>query len=333
MTDTVTIMRSRTRRLAKLIRANGQVEDYDQAKTFDLATMAVSDLESMGTILRYLMNRPDLCIVRGAIADQDHSMRVRRLYHADKETGEGPTLRAADHHWIGLDVEGVGRPDDVPATDLMACAQLAIWMLPGEFHRSRCIVQASASHGIKPGCRLRLWYWASRPVSGAELTYWMRRSPVDPCLFRPAQITYTASPLFETGIDHLPTRIADIQGDPYVEVPEPDALRPPAAPERPPAARQRQGDTPAHRIIARALCRLEGATEGERHRRLRAASYTIGGLLVQAGINEAEAARVLLDAVKRAGGARVVDRNAAATIAWGLDRGRQAPLTIGGNHA
>ena len=47
-----------------------------------------------------------------------------------------------------------------------------------------------------------------------------------------------------------------------------------------------------------------------------------------AGFTAAEAEVVLLNAVKRAGGDDVNERNARATIAWGLDRGRQMPLQL-----
>jgi hypothetical protein len=330
MSDTITILRAHNRRLAKLIRADGTIVSYDSAKTFDLAQVPVEGLDHLGVILRQLLPRPDCCIVRGSVADQDRTQRVRRLYHADQKTGDDPTIRDADHQWIGLDVEGVARPDGVDAADLQSCAQLAIALLPGEFRGVRCIVQASAGHGLKAGCRLRLWFWAGHPVGGAELTYWMRRSPVDNCLFRPAQVTYTAAPIFETGHDHLPHRIADIDGANCVEVPPPDALCAPAPAAIAPAAIRRASDTSIERLIARSLFKVETASEGQRHDLLRAAARTIGGVLDQAGIGEAEVARALLDAVKRAGGAAVDERNASATIAWGLARGRQSPLQIGG---
>jgi hypothetical protein len=62
---------------------------------------------------------------------------------------------------------------------------------------------------------------------------------------------------------------------------------------------------------------------------LRAAACTLGGLMDELGFSEAEAERVLFDAVRRAGGAEVVEKNARGTIAWGLDRGRRAPLRLG----
>jgi hypothetical protein len=327
--DTITILRAQSRRLAKFFRTRGTVEVYDSAKTFDLAEVKVTDLDHLGRILRQLLDRADLCIVRGAIADPDRTSRVRRLYHPDVATGDSPTIRDTDHYWIGLDVEGVARPDDVAASDLVECARLAVALLPGEFRGVRCIVQASASHGIKEGCRLRLWYWASRPVSGTELTIWLRRSPVDACLFRPAQITYTAAPVFESGIDHLPCRIADLPGDSTVPVPAAEVLQPPKPAEVTGTSYgSRRRDTPVEQLIARSLFKVRTAGDGERHNRLRAAARTIGGVLEQSGISRAEAAGALMDAVRHAAGSDLNVRNASDAIAWGLAIGAQSPLRL-----
>jgi len=255
---------------------------------------------------------------------------VRRLIHLDTETGDLPTIRDTNRRWVGLDVEGVTRPDDIPAADLAGCAAVAIRLLPGEFHSARCIVQATSGHGLKPGSRLRLWYWANRPLSGTELSYWLRRSPVDCCLFRAAQPTYTAAPIFETGCDHLPSRMTMLDGAEMVEAPEQEQLQPAKVAPPPPRARRPASNTEVERMIAAALFKVEMAGEGQRHQRLRAAARTIGGILDQAGIGEQEAAQALYEAVRRAGGDAVDGRNAAGTIAWGLAKGRAAPLDLGG---
>jgi hypothetical protein len=285
MSDTITTLRAPYRRLAKLIRLDGTIQDYDSAMMFDMAENEVADLDHLEQILRYLLPRRDLCAVRGAIADADRTSRVRRLLHPDDKTGDVPTIKDADHYWIGLDVEGVVRPDNVDASDLISCGFLAIAQLPSEFHGARCIVQASAGHGLKPGCRLRLWFWGSRPLSGAELTYWMRRSPVDSCLFRPAQITYTAAPVFESGVDHLPNRIIDLPGVATVTVPSAEELAPPPrpAPKPLPAANTRGGSRYALAALKNASVRVATAPVNSRH--YTCMSQTRGlGRLVEAGL-------------------------------------------------
>ncbi len=103
---------------------------------------------------------------------------------------------------------------------------------------------------------------------------------------------------------------------------------PKPAPRREPAT---DGAAPrAVAVIATTLARLEMAAPGERHYQLRKAAYTVGGLLDRCGFTVSDAERVLLDAVLRAGGADVDQRNATATIRWGLEQGRSSPLDLGG---
>jgi hypothetical protein len=82
----------------------------------------------------------------------------------------------------------------------------------------------------------------------------------------------------------------------------------------------------AQRIISGTLRKLAGAPDGRRHKSLRAASCTLGGLLDAAGMSRATAADLLLDAILQAGGERVDRTNAKGTIDWGLAKGALSPL-------
>ena len=92
-------------------------------------------------------------------------------------------------------------------------------------------------------------------------------------------------------------------------------------------------NTDAERFLSRVLGRLAAAPPGQRHRHLRAASCTLGGVIDQLQIPESTAFQQLFEAVQQAGGNEVDPKNAAGTIAWGLAKGRLSPLTIGGRHA
>ena len=332
MIDFLTILHTPHLRLAKLVRGDGSIIGYDNAKHFDMAEVAVADLDHLARILTKLLNRPACCIVRGAIADPARVSSVRRLVYACRETGEAPTLIDVNRRWISLDVDGVVRPDHIPAADLVACAQVAIALLPAEFRKARCIVQATSTHGLKPGSRLRLWFWADRPLSGAELGAWMRGCPVDGSIFRPCQPIYTAAPIFQAKRDHLPSRIAMIDGAETVLAPPHDVLIPPKPPI--PAPQPLPNEKPQEpritRLIATALRNVQTAGEGQRHYQLRNSARLIGGVIDHAGIGAAAAAQALYDAVKSAGGNAVDGKNAAATIRWGLQIGRAAPIDLGG---
>jgi hypothetical protein len=66
--DSITILRARGRRLAKLIGADGSITDYDSARLYDLAAVELSGLKALGLLLQRLAHRPDCCIVRDGIA-------------------------------------------------------------------------------------------------------------------------------------------------------------------------------------------------------------------------------------------------------------------------
>ena len=219
--DTITCLRARGRRLAKLIAADGTVVPYDAAKTFDLHEHPVSDLGQLEEALRELLARPDLAVVRGGVADPTRTKGVRRLVHRCPETGDEPTLVEHARRWLALDVDGLPLPAGLDARDLASCGAYARELLSPAFHHSPLVVVASASHGIKPGARLRLWAWLDRPLTGAEVSRWLRDTPVDHAVFRPAQLIYTAGPVFgDGGIDRLPTRLTMLPGTiPHVPVP------------------------------------------------------------------------------------------------------------------
>jgi hypothetical protein len=190
----MTLAVARARRLCKLRHANGHVEDYDQAKTFDLTTMHAPDLGALADLLRHLAGRRDACVLRGAILDPGRAHGVRRLLHPDPETGEAPTLAEAARAWLALDLDSLPMPEGTDWRDLAGCGVLARAALPEAFHKAACIVFATAGHAFKPGARLRLWFLLTRPLDDAACKAWLRGWPVDHATLRAAQPIFTAAP-------------------------------------------------------------------------------------------------------------------------------------------
>lgn len=262
--DFITVIRSPWRRLAKLIQSDGTIKEYDKARTFEMREHCVGNLEDTREILLGLLDQPDCAVIRGAIIDRTRAYRVRRLIHPDLQTGDLPTIREQAHRWLMLDVDGVDRPASVPVTDLIGCAREAVKCLPAPFQQARCIIQATGSHGFKPGCRLRLAYWLSRPLGCNELRCWLKDPHIDQSIFSAAQIIYTAAPIFVRGLsDPIPQRIAEYPGAYQVDVPAPQKLQPP--PQQPPKAKipLRRGSAKTDLYIRKALSsafdRISGA--------------------------------------------------------------------------
>lgn len=322
--DTLTLATARRRRLCKVRHADGRVEDYDAARTLDLASVAAPSLDELAALLADLADRRDACVLRGAILDPARSRGVRRLLHADPGTGEAPTLGDAPRAWVALDLDGLPLPADVDPRDLAACGTAARELLPAPFRSAACLMAATAGHGFKPGARLRAWYLLTRPLTAAECRRWLRDALVDRAALGAAQPIYTASPLFTGLADPLPVRLVRLPGAERVTTPTTTALAPAARPPAPfampatGAARCRY----ATAALERAMVAVARAGEGERHHTaVREAwglarlvtggllaptnvSRAIGGALRLAGKTEGEGERIVSWALtRRCGGA------------------------------
>ena len=276
------------------------------------------DLAALANMLHVCSQAPRFCIVRAEPIDAARTVRVRRLLHPCPDTGEAPTLREIARRWVAIDIDSVPVPEGTNLHDLAACARAVLPCLPHAFRDAACIVNATASHGIKPGVRLRLWFWLSRPTSGAELLEWFKASPVDPVTFRPAQPIYTAAPLFPGGVDPLPARLALVGGArPVVAVPPPAMLRPLRTPPAPP---QRTADGIGDARLEALSRTVRNAPEGTRHRALFWAACRAGEMVAEGRIGPDTAAADLARAAMDGGGR---DRkNAEATARDGIKRGK-----------
>jgi len=230
--DSITVMQARPgKRMAKTMLPDGRFIDYDSARYFNAETAPLAGLADLWPLLHWLLPRHDRCVVRGRLIAGDTARNIRRLLYKDKKTGDQPTLIDVARHWLMLDVDGIPRPPNVDAADLLACADVAMGFLPPAFRHATAIILASAGHGVKPGCRLRLCFWCSRPMQGDELKRWLKPYPVDRSVFGAAQPIYTAAPILAPGVtDHLPQRIAKWPGAGVLAVPTAEELQPPPRP-------------------------------------------------------------------------------------------------------
>lgn len=301
----MTVLHSRGRRLAKFIDSDGNVSNYDAARTFDMREASFSDLAELRDLLSELSERRDCCAVRGGIADPARTRGVRRLLHAD---GDDPaTLVDVPRSWLALDIDGLAVPDYIDRRSVFECSMAVVNALPPAFRGAGFVAQASASFGRKPGAHLRLWLLLARAIDGSEASRWLalvRKSlaSVDPACARPAQIIYTASPIFEGADDPIKTRIELFPGG-AAPVPTPAELAPPPPPPpRPlPAIGTHVGANYARGALINAAARIMGAPEGTRHRTILAEARSLRRLIAAGAISEGHATSVIQGAAAAAG--------------------------------
>jgi hypothetical protein len=327
MSETITVLQcAEGIRLAKYVPAEGKISDYDCARTYAAAEVRVSDLTAIRERLISLSRKPRCCVVRGALINGPRVEKTRRLLIPDSKTGDAATIRSTPRRWLALDLDGVPLSDGIPHRDVSACAREAVGALPEAFGDVRCIAQATASHGLKPGARLRLWYWLDRPVSDDELRRWLAAYPVDRAVFVPSQPIYTAAPIFEMPErDPVPNRIVDIPGSPYVITPSAVALAP--APRNAPKPIPLKTDTHAQRYayaaMQGALMRISGAGKDNRHKTCLREAIGLTRLVEAGLVSRTQVTELLAGAIAMAG----KDPSEGERIAaWGLAHPSNAPL-------
>ncbi|APT57145.1 hypothetical protein RGI145_08595 [Roseomonas gilardii] len=320
----LTVITTRGPRLAKTYdAATGEWTAYDKARTVNLREVVMDGLPKLAALLQRLSGQPRRAIVRGAIADPARVEGVRRLLHPDTRTGEAATLRDACRAWVALDLDGLPAPAGLDPSDLEACGVAARAALPRAFHGAACVVNATAGHGVKPGLRLRLWFLLDRPLTGAEAKRWLAgRGGLDVSTLNPAQVIYTAAPVFQGMRDPLPCRVALLGGHERVQPPPPEALLAPRPrPEPRLLPKGRVGDALAEMQRREAARRIITAPEGRRHAAAVGAAAGLAGLVRHGRLTEAEATRDIEEALSRATGRQ---GEGARIMSWALRSGAGA---------
>jgi hypothetical protein len=228
--DKVTILECAPgHRATKTITATGTL-DFAAGKWFATTEVVVCGIGSLAALLAEIERRPRWLVIRGRLIKGRAPGRVRRKITPDPGDPDAPYFERSPRKWLALDLDSFDLPAGVDPVDLEAVAAIAVACLPEPFRRTSCWAQLTSGAGIKPGGRVRLWFWLSDKVGEAFIKRWLRAVPgLDHSLFCPNEPHYIAAPVFDPGIaDPVPLRSKLIAGDvDAVAVPEL-----PAPPER-----------------------------------------------------------------------------------------------------
>ena len=226
--DTITVLTTKgrvlaTKRITAIQGGPPKIENYGTARRFSFNEWPVSSFDEMADALADLQERAQSFLVRGKPIDGiDRNNAPRRL----RPRGDEPaTLIAQARHWLALDVDSVPCPAGIdPIWEPDAVVEHVVELLPEEFHGVSVFWAFTSGHGLKPGIRIRLFYWLDRAVADDDLKIWLAQpiadKLIDPAIFNPIQAIYTAAPLFVGMPDPVPYRCRTLSGhSAAVEVP------------------------------------------------------------------------------------------------------------------
>ena len=278
----------------RLSQGRWETSGYGNALWVSVHPRPVGSLRDVGALIGKLAQVPQACVIRGEPLPGVDRRRCQRRFKK-----EPITFREEPRQWLMIDADSIPEPAATSmVTEPEDCIEHIIGLLPEPFQDADCFWQASASAGIKPGCRAHLWFWLSEPISSLQAKFWLRGAPVDRSIYTPIQPHYTADPIFiGAARDPLLRRQGWREGlQPVVDVPIGLEEAPPSTAEEV-AFAGGEADIDALLGAVRRSRAVRRIWEGERVFTDRSsAHYVLGCALVRAGVRDPDALRCGLHA-------------------------------------
>jgi hypothetical protein len=190
--NNITVCRSYSPKLilCKTVYPSSEVA-YDNVKYYNFFNRPVYHLQDLFELIKYLLARPQCCVIRGVCVD-DSKPKQRRLRYDDRASGEHATIIEQNQNWYALDIDGYAESSG----DLKCDANKVLLALHLEGVEAFAI--PSAGYLRKPGIHIRLFLWNSIKVSCLMLKkhFSSAKGIVDTALFGPVQPIYIARPRF-----------------------------------------------------------------------------------------------------------------------------------------
>lgn len=284
--------------------------NYDRVTFFNFFEVNIGSLDELYNLSKKMLDKPNCCFVRARLKDPNHRRNVRRNYK-----DANATLILENMNWLALDVDW----QQESSGDLRKDADLVLVSLPECFSNVECFVVASASYGVKPGIRMRMFFWSRYPVSNADVKRVLTgyETICDPAIFNPIQVIYTAKPIFHGIDDPIKERIAWITPLGIFS----SAIEIVTYNEHYRGAKEKwYTKDKAEKFAEKAYLTITELTTGSRHDGIITWGYFLGKLVGQGHFDRDEVIRRMFDACEYWTGQRDTKRDM-ATITWAVDRG------------
>lgn len=189
-----------------------QTKPYANAHTFTADLVPVASIYDFAELLDKLQGEHYKAIIRGEPRPgADHENLNRKMAPPNERDAREPDIvpNPEGKRWLKLDLDNLAMPrtdaleyegeNITGVRDPQAVVRSIITTyLPEYFHGVTTYYAFSASAGIKPWSevRLGLYYFMNGPVPDKALRMWAKRlGTIDPAVFTPNQLNYTAAPL------------------------------------------------------------------------------------------------------------------------------------------
>lgn len=217
--NVVTLLTAKGKTLTKTITRAGEKQPAETPTLFTHAAEPVTDLEDLFELLCWLEDKTDTYIVRPAVIEGAPA-EIRRI-STPGDPNRGLIDMPRNVVMIDIDKDVIRFPRGWRRNPERYIRRLIRAALPPAFHGAGVIAQFSSGMSADGGTpRVHLWFWLSRPLNSIAVKRWLKGCPIDDTIYSKGQPHFTASPIFEDGVDPLGEQRLVFMPGPVVEVPE-----------------------------------------------------------------------------------------------------------------
>ena len=202
ISDSITIFDANSKCCKSYYLNNGVLEktDYDQIYKCVFTPVRITSIDDLHKLISKLATKNKMGIVN-ATPIKRTSERVRRLINPCNKTGDAPTLKGFEHHWVCIDYDKDEIPTDVSVED--APEWVINNLMPVWLRESSYVYQFSNSallcgNGVG---KIHFWFMFEKPMNKDTLDTLFNGYPVDFAAFRANQVLYTANPIIDLELD------------------------------------------------------------------------------------------------------------------------------------
>lgn len=194
--------------LCKTLNADGSVKQYDMAANFHAEHVEIDSIEALEQHLISISKDRSSCIVQGLFTGDEGVVTARN----------GQTMLDFHNALMVFDFDNTGIQVDYTNNDSIVDGIIKLVdSMPVEIGRASSVFKLSSTAGFNGKTELKGHLYVINKTSyrRAELKAWAAEKGIgcDLGVIHPVQIVYTSDPIFQTGQDHIKSRIYPVIGD------------------------------------------------------------------------------------------------------------------------
>ena len=203
MTETLTILKAKDKKQAKVIKGNYEVKTIADEKYFTVTEVEIENILKLSHKLKELEKKPNLSVVRDKwLGKQKAKEFDKKEYLKGYTRRTGLLFEDKKSHILMVDVDNFLASFSINYNSVKsivkAIEEFILNNLPNSFHYITYhwhLSSRAALSNDKRKLKVHLWFWLKTPYKSRDLKIWSKDLNIDSSLYDRVHIHYIANPI------------------------------------------------------------------------------------------------------------------------------------------